>query len=377
MEQSQMIRTEDSTRKRHLYIAFELSNKAWKIAFGDGFKKREKTIVARCLNVLKAEIEKAQKHFRLEEGMEIYSCYEAGRDGFWLHRYLESCGIKNVVVDSASIEVNRRYRRAKTDRMDAGKLLQMLVRDVAGERKVWSVVRVPSMEQEDKRRINRERERLLKERTGHMNRMKSLLVLHGIDMKIGKRFKEDVEHVRLWDGSALPEHVKRELCREYDRYETVNRQMDTMKVEQEEQLKADDKLSQQVETLKKLRGIGPVSSWELVLECFGWRKFSNVKEVGAAAGLTPTPYSSGSSQIEQGISKSGNRRVRKLMIELGWYWLRYQGQSTLSKWFMERFALGGKRMRRIGIVALARKLLIGLWRYLEVGIVPEGAQLKA
>jgi transposase len=372
-----MIRGEDSTRKRHLYIAFELSNKAWKIAFGDGFKKREKTIVARCLPVLEAEIEKARKHFRMEGDVEIYSCYEAGRDGFWLHRYLESCGIKNVVVDSASIEVNRRYRRAKTDRIDAGKLLQMLVRDVAGERRVWSVVRAPSMEQEDKRRINRERERLLRERTGHLNRMRSLLVLHGIDMKIGKRFKEDVKHVRLWDGSALPVYVRRELCREYDRYEIVRRQIESLEVEQEERLKADDSLSQQVEALKKLRGIGSVSSWQLVLECFGWRRFSNRKEVGAAAGLAPTPYSSGNSQIEQGISKSGNRRVRKLMIELGWYWLRYQEQSTLSKWFTERFALGGKRMRRIGVVALARKLLIGLWRYLEEGVVPEGAQLKA
>lgn len=377
MEQYQMIRAEDNTKKRRLYIAFELSNKTWKIAFGDGFKKREKTIAARCLTVLEAEIEKARKHFRMEADVEIYSCYEAGRDGFWLHRYLESLGIKSVVVDSASIEVNRRYRRAKTDRMDAGKLLQMLVRDVAGERKVWSVVRVPSMEQEDKRRSNRERERLLKERTGHLNRMRSLLVLNGTDMKIGTRFKEDVEHVRLWDGSGLPAHVKRELCREYDRYEIVKRHMDTLEVEQEEKLRADDKISQQVETLMKLRGIGQVSSWQLVLECFGWRRFSNGKEVGAAAGLAPTPYSSGNSQTEQGISKSGNRRVRKLMIELGWYWLRYQGQSKLSKWFMERFALGGKRMRRIGIVALARKLLISLWRYLEKGVVPEGAQLKA
>ena len=377
MKQSQMIQADGSTGKRRLYIAFELSNKAWKIAFGDGFKKREKTIVARCLPVFEAELEKARKHFRMEADVEIYSCYEAGRDGFWLHRYLESIGIKNVVVDSASIEVNRRYRRAKTDRMDAGKLLHMLVRDIAGERKVWSVVRVPSVEQEDKRRINRERERLLKERTGHLNRMRSLLVLHGIDMKVGKRFKEDVEHVRLWDGSLLPEHVKKELCREYDRYELVKGQMDNLKEEQEEKLRVDDNISQQVEALKKLRGIGHVSSCQLVLECFGWRRFANVKEVGAAAGLTPTPYSSGTSQIEQGISKSGNRRVRKLMIELGWSWLRFQGQSKLSKWFTERFASGGKRMRRIGIVALARKLLIGLWRYLEDGTVPEGAQLKA
>ena len=377
MEQSQMIRVEDNTKKKHLYIAFELSNKAWKLAFGDGFKNREKTIAARCLDVLQSEIEKARKHFGMEKDVEIYSCYEAGRDGFWLHRYLVSCGIKNVVVDSASIEVNRRYRRAKTDRIDAGKLLQMLVRDIAGERKVWSVVRVPNIEQEDQRRTNRERERLLKERTGHINRIKSLLILHGIVVKPTKHFKENIECVTLWDGSKLPEHVKSELRREYDRYVTVNEQLDAVQKEQEEKEKADDKISRQIETLKKLRSIGPVSSRYLVLECFGWRNFSNVKEVGAAAGLAPTPYNSGNSRIEQGISKAGNYRVRKVMIELGWLWLRYQSDSKLSRWFIKRFAFGGKRMRRIGIVALARKLLISLWKYLDKGIIPEGATLKA
>ena len=377
MIQSQMIQVEDNTKKQHLYIAFELSNREWKLAFGDGFKHRQKTIAARCLNLLEAEIEKARNHFGMEAGVEIYSCYEAGRDGFWLHRYLVSCGIKNVVVDSASIEVNRRYRRAKTDRIDAGKLLQMLIRDISGERKVWSVVRVPSIEQEDARRTNRERDRLLKERTAHINRLKSLLILYGIKMKISKRFKEDIDCVKLWDGSTLLENIKNELRREYDRYTTVNGQLEAMQKEQVEKQTADDRISQQIEKLKKLKSIGPVSSRQLILEYFGWRKFSNVKEVGAAAGLTPTPYSSGNSQIEQGISKAGNYRVRKVMIELGWLWLRYQLNSKLSQWFIKRFAFGGKRMRRIGIVALARKLLIALWKYLEKGIIPEGATLKA
>ncbi len=377
MVQSQMIQAEDNTKKHRMYIAFELSNNNWKLAFCDGFKHREKTISARYLNLLQAEIEKARKHFGMEEGVEIYSCYEAGRDGFWLHRYLESCGIKNVVVDSASIEVNRRYRRVKTDRVDAGKLLQMLVRDIAGERKVWSVVRVPSIEQEDARRTNRERDRLLKERTGHINRMKSLLILHGIRMKISKHFKEDIDRVKLWDGSTLPENIKNELRREYDRYTTVNGQLEAVQKEQEKKQTADDRISQQIEALKKLKSIGSVSSRHLILEYFGWRQFKNVKEVGAASGLAPTPYSSGSSQLEQGISKAGNYRVRKVMIELGWLWLRYQSNSKLSNWFIKRFAFGGKRMRRIGIVALARKLLVALWKYLEKGIIPEGATLKA
>jgi transposase len=377
MIQSQMIQREDNTKRKHLYIAFELSDTMWKLAFGNGFTKREKPIAARNLDVLNAEIAKARKHFGMEEDVEIYSCYEAGRDGFWLHRYLTRCGIKNVVVDSASIEVNRRYRRVKTDRIDAGKLLQMLVRDVAGERKVWSVVRVPEADQEDARRMNRERERLLKERTGHTNRIKSLLILHGIVMNITKRFKEALENVSLWDGSKLPENITKELCREYDRYAIIKEQLSAMEKEQKEQARSGDKKLQQIEELKKLKSIGTVSSRQLILEYFGWRIFSNVKEVGAASGLAPTPYSSGNSQIEQGISKAGNRRVRKLMIELAWFWLRYQVKSELTIWFMKRFAYGGKRMRRIGIVALARKLLIALWKYLEKGIVPAGAELKA
>lgn len=308
--------------------------------------------------------------------VQIYSCYEAGRDGFWLHRYLKHGGIDNFVVDSSSIEVNRRFRRAKTDRIDVGKLMAMLIRYLGGEQKLWSVLHVPGSEQEDVRRVNREIERLKKERTAHSNRMKSLLILHGIKLAVGRNFLKQLEASEQWNGQKLPQRISAEILREYERYELITEQLKQLDSEQQQILASGSKQAQKVNALKRLKGIGPVGSWKLVFEYFGWRVFKNVKQVGAAAGLAPTPYDSGGSQREQGISKAGNRRVRSLMVELSWYWLRYQRQSELSRWYMRRFGGGGKRMRRVGIVALARKLLITLWKYLEQGLVPQGAVLK-
>jgi transposase len=247
-----------------------------------------------------------------------------------------------------------------------------------GEVKVWSVLHVPEEQDEDGRRLHREIERLKKERTAHTNRIKSLLALHGIVMEggIGKNFPQHIEKVILWNGEHLPLMVKKEIIREYDRYVFVKRQLETAEREKKEVLAVESKESGKVLKLQNLKGIGPVISWNLVHE-FGWRVFKNVKEVGAAAGLAPTPYGSGELQNEQGISKSGNRRVRTLMVETGWRWLTHQPGSKLSLWFMERYGAGSKRIRRIGIVALARKLLIALWKYLEQGIIPEGAAMKA
>lgn len=378
MAYNQMIQTEvkDSTRKQVLYISLELSDKKWKLTFGDGQRKRERTIPAADLEAFQEEIVKSRKHFKLGEGCEIYSCYESGRDGFWIHRYLESIGIKNIVVDPASIEVNRRKRRAKTDRLDGLKLLTMLIRHCSGERKVWSVVRVPTLAQEDERRPNRERDRLVKERGAHVTRIKSLLVLYGIRAEVGSKFLKLLEEVRAWDGSKLPEHVVQELKREYERIGMLDRQLKQLNEEKKRQLEASPEQLQKVKKLERIRAVGPISSWNLVYEFFGWREFKNVKQVGGAAGLAPMPYSSGDMQIEQGISKAGNRRVRSLMLELAWGWQRLQPGSKLSRWFQSRFGGGGKRMRRIGIVALARKLLIALWQYLEHDIVPEGAIVK-
>lgn len=378
MTESQMIPTPDTIRNDRLYIALELSNTTWKIAFGNGFKIRLKTITARDLEEFKQELERSKKHFGMTEDVPVFSCYEAGRDGFWIHRYLSGIGIGNMVVDSSSIEVNRRYRRAKTDRLDASKLATMLIRYLNGETKVWSVLHVPEEQDEDGRRLHREIERLKKERTAHTNRIKSLLALHGIVIEtgIGKNFPQFIEKIVLWNGEHLPARVKAEMVREFDRFVFIKQQLETLERERKELLAGESKASGKVLKLQNLKGIGPVISWNLVHE-FGWRVFKNVKEIGAAAGLAPTPYGSGELQNEQGISKSGNRRVRTLMVETGWRWLKHQPASKLSLWFMERYGGGSKRIRRIGIVALARKLLIALWKYLEQGIIPEGATVKA
>jgi len=374
------LRIKDSIKEAVLYIAFELSNSKWKLAFSDGNKVRYKTISAGNLVQLQAEIKLAKRKFKMTEEVKVLSCYEAGRDGFWIQRYLESQGIENLVVDSASLEVNRRKRRAKTDRIDAGKLLRMLIRYWGGEKKVWSVVRVPSEADEDARHLHRGLEDLNKERTMHRNRIKGFLVLHGIKLSnpSHKRFLEQLESLRTWDGRQVPPDLKSTIIREYDRLQMVEDQIRVLEKEKAERLKNPDTDSlQQVVKLASLYGIGSVSSWTFVMEFFGWRQFQNRQEVGALAGLTPTPYDSGKSLREQGISKAGNQRIRGLAVEIAWSWLRFQPQSHLSQWFMKRYANGGKRMRRIGIVAVARRLLIELWRYLEYDRIPQGARLKS
>lgn len=374
-------------KEQVLYMAFELANKEWKLAFGIGENPRVIEMPARDLKRLRAEIARAKKRFGLPQEARVVSCYEAGRDGFWIHRYLLSVGIENIVVDSSSIEVNRRKRRAKTDRIDARKLYTMLVRHDRGEKGVWSVVRVPSREDEDERCTHREIERLKKERGGHSSRIKSLLVSQGIVAKVNRDLPELLENVRLWDGSPLSPQLKAEIRREFSRMEEVDRQIQEIRGQQKDMLKAakqkkeaspsasPPKKVEMVMGLTDLRGIGETSAWPLIYE-FLWRDFGNRREVASAAGLVGTPYDSGGSGREQGISKAGNKRIRRLTVELSWHWLRYQPESAITKWFNERFAQGGKRMRRIGIIGVARRLLIALWKYVKFGEMPEGAQLK-
>jgi transposase len=374
------LRIKDIIKEAVLYIAFELSNSKWKLAFSDGSKIRYKTITAANLAQLQVEIDLAKRKFKMVEDVRVVSCYEAGRDGFWIHRYLESQGIENLVLDSASLEVNRRKRRAKTDRIDVGKLLRMLLRYWGGEKKVWSVVRVPSEQDEDARHLHRSLESLKDERTMHRNRIKGLLVQQGIKVSnpSQKRFLELLETLRTWNGQAVPPELKAQVVREYERLQVVEGQIKALEKEKQERLNNPDTDSlKKVAKLATLYGIGSVSSWTFVMEFFGWRQFQNRREVGGLAGLTPTPYDSGESLREQGISKAGNQRVRALAVEIAWAWLRFQPQSNLSQWYMKRYANGGKRMRRIGIVAMARRLLIDLWRYLEYDKIPEGARLRS
>ena len=307
----------------------------------------------------------------------MLSCYEAGRDGFWLHRYLDSQEVENLVVDSASIEVNRRAKRAKTDKLDVKKLLTMLIRYDSGEQKVWSVVHVPSIEAEDSRHLHRQLRTFKSDRTRHINRIKGLLVGQGMRLPVKADFLERLEKVRLWDGRSVPPGLRSRLEREYACYQFVAEQVRELETERRELLRTSTESSvEQVRQLLQLRGIGENSAWLFVMEFFSWRQFRTRRQVGGLAGLTPTPYQSSEQSREQGIDKSGNSPIRSMAIEIAWGWLRHQPESELTLWFQKRFGQGSKRLRKIGIVALARKLLIALWRYLEYGELPAGAQLK-
>ena len=370
----------DTTKSPILYMAMELSASKWKLCFGisTGTRKRLRTIDAGNMKALESEIALAKEKLHLSENAQVISCYEAGRDGFWIHRYLGQRGYQNNVVDSSSIEVSRKKRKRKTDRLDAQSLLRLLIRYKEGEKEVWIVCHVPSEAEEDKRRINRERERLLKEKSAHSNRIKSLLILHGIQLKSLTGFAEALKHYRVFDGQPLPPELVLELSREYERYRLVSEQLRALQRNMLAEIKTGtDRGAEVSKRLYQLRGLGLIASWLFSHEFFAWRSFNNRRQVGSCAGLTPTPYNSGGSEVEQGISKDGSKRIRGLAIEIAWLWLRYQSQSKLSRWYAERFASGGKRMRRIGIVAVARKLLVALWKFVEFGEIPEGAVLKA
>jgi transposase len=375
-------RQDESTGKPELlYLSFELGRREWKLAFavGQGQKPRIRTISAGDLTAVSQEIARARQRFALGEDVRVVSCYEAGREGFWPHRFLISIGVDNVVVDSSSIEVNRRARQAKTDGLDVQKLLSLLLRYHAGESRVWSVVRVPSVDQEDGRQLSRDWEVLKQERTLHRNRLQALLASQGARLELKAGFVERLESLRLWDGSALPPELRLRLKREWERLELVETQLRELRTQRDEKIAEGGSVAMRlIQQLVLLRAIGTTSAWVFVQEFFGWRQFRNRREIGALAGLSPMPYRSGESlNREQGISKSGNVRLRTMAIEIAWAWLRYQPQSQLSRWFQERYGPGTRRSRRVGIVAVARKLLVALWRYLETGVLPEGAVLKS
>jgi transposase len=361
-------------------MAMELSEAKWLLMFtvGAGQKPREKTIRGSDREALERELRRAKHRFGLAEDARVVSCYEAGREGFWLHRYLVSLGVENMVVDSSSIAVNRRRRRAKTDRLDAKQLLIKLLRYDAGEHKEWSVVNVPSVADEAGRQPSRELLTLKAERTRSSNRIKGLLATQGIQLRQLAGFDKRLDALRLWDGSALAAELVAQLRREYERLEHVERQILAVERDRRQRLRqVKDTVSSQVQKLQRLRAIGPNSAWMFSTELFAWRQFRNRRQVGGIVGLTGTPYDSGQRPHEQGISKADNPAVRAMTVEIAWVWLRYQPQSALSQWYQRRFGHGSSRLRRIGIVALARKLLIALWRYVEFDQLPEGAELKA
>jgi transposase len=364
-----------SVREAVLFVAFELSRREWKIALTSGFGVAAwvRTIAAGDLGSVTRVIAQGRARFGLDGRAPVVSCYEAGREGFWIHRALVARGIANRVVDSSSIEVNRRARRAKTDRIDAIKLVQMLVRAWCGERTVWREVRVPTAAAEAARQVSRERTALTRERTRLLNQLRGWLATWGTTLPT-RRGPQWWAGVRDWAGTALPAPLQRRLARASERLALVETQraaLDTAQREHARTAPAGSPLAR----LVQLKGVAATSAAVLLDEGLLWREFRNRREIGGVLGFTPTPYASGDATHEQGISRAGNNRLQVTSIQLAWSWVHWQPQSALSRWYHQRFGVG-KRARRIGIVALARKLVIALWRYATTGVVPTGALLK-
>ena len=362
-----------------LCMAIESGASEWKLYFSTGLGQhpRQRTVPARRMDRLTEEVARAKKHFGLGAGAPVASCYEAGRDGFWLHRALREEGIANEVIESASIEVPRQKRRAKTDGIDGEALLRLLWRYHNGERKAFKTVRVPSLEDEDSRELHRELVRTKQDRAAVTNRIKGLLFKHGIHLEDLKDLAAQLPRLRMWDGKPLPRGVVEVLRLEWSKVQLLTEQIQQIRAERRRLLKeAKDEATECARKLVNLRAIGENAAWTFSTEFFAWRDFQNRRQVGGLAGLTGTPYQSGGTNREQGISKAGNRWVRGIVVEIAWLWLRYQPQSELSRWYERKYGHGSSRLRRIGIVALARKLLIELWRYLETGTPPAGALLK-
>jgi len=361
-----------------VFVAIELSQKSWVLTVHspdrDGISQPKVTGgdhvgLLRLISDLRERVRR-----KLGTLPAVVTCYEAGYDGFWLHRLLTATGIANYVFDPASIAVEQRGRRAKTDRIDGKLLLRTLMAHVRGEPRVVRIVRVPSREQEDARRVTRERDRLINEQTGHTNRIKALLRQHG--MAVGKPRRCDwlkwLADQRDWEGQAVPPWMLAELTHEHARLMLVCEQLEAVTRELSAMTAPTER---ERNLLLRLKSLGLVTSAGLANEVF-YKDFRNRRQVGAYIGLSPSPWQSGETDREQGISKAGNPRARRMAIELAWLWVLHQPDSALTRWFKARTLKASKRIKRIAIVAFARKLMVALWRYLTTGLVPEGAALK-
>jgi transposase len=372
--------TECNPEAATLYLAFELGSTKWTLGFthAPAQRPRVRMVAAGDLHALEEEVLSAKARFGLSLEAPVQSCYEAGRDGFWLHRWLLDHGVANVVVDSSSIEVNRRARRAKTDRLDVRKLLALLLRWAGGERKAWSVVHAPSATAENDRQLTRELESVRADRTRVRNRLHGLLATQGVRLSIDRHFERALATVQTGDGRPFPPALRERLRREWAHLQIVEARLATLEALRDERIAhGTDRVAQVARRLLTMRGVGEASAATFSAELFGTRTFHNRREVGALTGLVPVPFRSDQRVQDQGISKAGRGSLRGLAIQIAWCWVRWQPDSALTQWFARRFARAGKRARRIGIVALARKLMIALWRYVEHGVVPEGARLTA
>ena len=366
-----------------IFVSLELSRRAWLITSlspGGGEKMSKHSVPGSDVSGLLRRFAELRRKAAARTGQDfpIIVIQETGLDGFWIHRVLQSEGIESHVVDAASILTSRRRRRAKTDRIDGEILVRTLMAFKRGEPRVCSMVRAPTPEEEDRRRVSRERRTLVGERVRHANRIKGLLFAQGVfgyePLRKGRR--ERLEALRTGDGRPLPVHLKAQIIRELDRLEVVLVQLKTVGAERDALLKqVTDAECSPPAMLMQLKGIGPETAAVLWSEGL-FRQFDNRRQLAAYAGLAPTPWQSGSIDHEQGVSKAGNPRLRTTMVELAWLWLKNQPTSALSLWFHERVRRLGGRMRKTTVVALARKLLIALWRYTIAGVVIEGAVMK-
>ena len=377
-----MTRFPAATSDEHtLYAALELSKNSWLLAIQSPGRDNPSLHPIRGGDAdgLVAKLDAARKRLAKVSGRvpKVILCYEAGYDGFWLARFLEQRGIDCRVMDPASLQVDRRARRVKTDRIDVENILHTLIAWCRGERHVCSMVVIPSVDEEDLRRSHRERNRLVRERTAHINRIKGLLFaqgIRGINVKSRHKTLTPAELV-TGDGRALPERLAREIGREIERLALVQAQI--VEVERERDLAPTpcEATERKRHQLLRLNGIGATSAPILAREVY-YRRFANRRQVASYIGLAPSPYDSGESRRSQGISKAGNSLVRAVMIQTAWMWLKHQPNSALSQWFHRRTEGQSKRMRCVMIVALARKLAVALWRYLELGLIPQGAIVK-
>ncbi len=363
--------------------ALELSKTTWVCAFsapGDGnvvVHKIKAGEVDRLIGFLDSS--KAKAEHQLGRPLQNALCYEIGYDGFWLARILIARGIRTVVFDPASFLMPRRGRRAKTDRLDAEGMTRTLRAWLGGDREVARDVQVPSVEQEDAKRIERERKYLVEERTSIVGRIKGLLALHGIwlsSKRISRNLNERLDTLRTGDGRPLAPFLRRDIERMLRHYEFVCQQIAEVVADRSRAL-AEDRFPQaeKVRHLATLGAVGETTATILVAEVYH-RSFETRRHVASFVGLAPSPYNSGDTDRDRGISKAGTKLARQTLVELAWFWLRYQPNSQLSRWWHERFGDKGMRGRKVGIVALARKLAIALWRFVEQGVIPEGATLK-
>ena len=370
-----LVRDEDTTKTPTIYMALDLGRRCWTVGvLLPGDRDARLFQIAGGDREALSQLIRRQRQVLNDPSVRVVSCYEAGRDGFWLHRWLRTQDIDNRVLDPASLEVPRRWRRVKTDRVDTLGLLRVLLRLERGETEMTRVVWVPAPAIEDARRQTRERERLVSERTAHRNRILGLLAAQGVTtIKVGARdWLDRLAAARTGDGRTLGAALLAEIRREAERLALVEREIKELEAAQHAALKADTTLVTRACKLMRLKGLGEVFANGLTHEAF-WRDFENRRQVGGAFGLTPWPWDSGDMHSDQPISKVGNRRARTLAVECAWMWTLHQPDSALTQWWRRRFAGGGRRLRRIGIVALARKLMVALWRYLKEDLIPEGA----